>query len=214
MRNHREEADMATTEVRTRSKFSRRGMARVAVATAAAGALVASGVAAHAALSGPARPGATAEDPVATFTGKGVTAVDVATRFGEQNFQGQTWTSVPYSGVTVTVPSGNWRLASSTFSGYTSCGGSAGQHCGLRIVARKSGTTSTVRFYPQADEFYAIDSVGSSYPESDFTEGHSLDRSKYLAPGTWRVWAQAWTSNSNTVLSLGSWHHRVMLFAR
>lgn len=197
-------------------KKHHRRLVKVAVAVAAATALVGTGFVAHAALDDPATPGGgevgAAAAPV-HFDAKGVSAVDVATSDETQGFSGTTWTPVSGSSVTVSVPSGPWRLASASFSGYTACNGAQATYCSVRIVARKTGTTGWTELYPRASLNYAIDSAGP--PASpDYWEGHSVDRSKTLSPGVWTVRAEGATSDAGTNLVIGTWHHKVELYVR
>lgn len=191
-----------------------RRLARIAVTVAAAAALVGTGFVAHAALE-PDRPGgdvSTAAAPV-IFTGNGVSAVDIVTSDEYQSFSGPTWTPIAGSSVSVSVPSGPWRIANATFAGQTSCAGTpAAAYCSVRIVARKSGSVAWSELYPRGN--WAIDAVSSPSPETDFWEGNSVERSKTLAPGTWTVRAEARTSVDTTSLDVAAWHLKVMLFAR
>jgi hypothetical protein len=144
-------------------------------------------------------------------SGRCVSAIDVATGDETASFTGTTWAPVGGSSVTVSVPSGPWRLATATFSGYTSCTGPQATYCSVRIMARKSGTTSWTELYPRASLNYAIDAVGAT---ADYWEGHSVDRSKTLSPGTWTVRAEGATSDPGTNLVIGPWHHKVQLHIR
>lgn len=193
-----------------------RRFARTAVTVAASAAIGgATGFAASAALNQPEQPtpgaGTTAAqaDELVGFQGKSVSAVDVATGVDPQQFEAA-WAPIAGSTVTVSVPSGPWRLASSTFSGETFCTGPANTWCSVRIVARRPGTTDPWgEFYPRVGHGAVLDAAGS-----DNWEGHSLDRSKTLAPGTWSVRAEGRTSHDGVTMFVSDWHHRVELYIR
>lgn len=127
-----------------------------------------------------------------------------------QTFTGETWRSLAGSSNYVTVPSGATRVARATFDAESSCTGSVGG-CQVKIVARKSGTSTLVEFYPRLGTMY-FDSASAG---DDRFESHAMTRSKTLAAGTWQIFVQATTTNpSDTKLFLSGWTHSVDLYAK
>lgn len=172
------------------------------LAVLVAGGLVAGGYAAHAAFAD--------HDPNhVTFSGTTVAGVKIATSRTGASANSPTWTSLPGSGLTVSVPSGKSRLISATFSGETQCAGTGLSWCSVRIVARKSGATTPVEMHPKSGIGAAIDAAGSG----DNWEGHAVDRSSVLGAGTWQVYVQL-AATENTSLHVEDWHFRVQIFNR
>lgn len=181
---------------------------RIGITVAAVAALATAAFTVGNAVAGPNR--VAAPEAEVNMTGKGLVSTAIATETSGTSISGTTtFTEVPGTDVTVTVPSGATRLASATFNAESNCYGTGTGVCYLRIVAKKAGTTTMVQFHPVSNFFFDT----NMDPEGDY-EFRSMQRSRALTAGTWRISVQRSVSNANTSGSLFSTHHRVDMFAR
>lgn len=145
------------------------------------------------------------------LSGKSVVAKKVATHTGATSYSGGTWQAIVGSGLDIVVPSGTTRLATSTFAAETDCsGGTAGNWCSARVVGR-APSGALVEFLPASGIDFAFDTVSGT---TDWWESHSMNRSKTLTAGTWRVWVEIATTSSGTSLRVDDWHHSVDVLTR
>ena len=118
-----------------------------------------------------------------------------------------TYSDVPGATVVTTVPAGTSQLITARFAGESSCTRtvlpSLGGRCSTRIVAQQIGG-ATVELSPQAGLDYAFDSVGT-----DQLEGHAMERSRRLGPGTYVIRAQRAVNSSAVTFRLDDWHFAV-----
>jgi hypothetical protein len=118
-----------------------------------------------------------------------------------------TYSDVPGATVVTAVPSGTSQLITARFAAESSCTRAVlpvlGGQCSTRIVAQQIGG-ATVELSPQAGIDYAFDSVGT-----DQQEGHAMERSRRLGPGTYVIRAQRAVSNAATTFRLDDWHFAV-----
>lgn len=141
------------------------------------------------------------------YSGKSVVAKKVVTEAQYRQFTGTTWKALPGSTVSFSVPSGATRLVVAGLTGESQCtGGTPGTSwCKARVVARKSGSTSTLELNPKSlsPDVYAFDSVSGS--GDDYWEGHAMNRATTLGAGTWRVWVEVSTTGDDTTFWLDDW---------
>jgi hypothetical protein len=109
------------------------------------------------------------------------------------------------------VPAGTTRLFIARFAGESQCFGAGAAPvalCSLQIIATNTVTGATVAFDPAAGLDYAFDtnSLGAA---DDLWEGHAMERSKRLLPGTYRIRVQRAVTNPSTIFRLDDWHFSV-----
>jgi hypothetical protein len=118
-----------------------------------------------------------------------------------------TYSDVPGGTAVTTVPAGTSQLITARFAAESNCTRAVlpalGGRCSVRIVAQQVGG-ATVELSPQAGLDYAFDSVGT-----DGLEGHAMERSRRLGPGTYVIRAQRAVSNAATTFRLDDWHFAV-----
>lgn len=191
-------------------KITRR-TARIGIASVAVLALGMSGTALAVTLT---RPAAAPAD-VTGFSGKGSVAMKAATSTAGQSFSGTEWIEVTGSALSVGVPSGSQRTVSALFSGESTCSSASATvaGCAVRIVAKKSGSSTVYEFYPKNEGGVPFfDSVGA---QPDRWETHTALRIRTLGSGVWRIAAQAKTTQpSGTTLVLTGWAHQVEVYAK
>jgi len=104
-----------------------------------------------------------------------------------------TWQTVPVTAMSVTVPAGQRRLITATFTAESNCLGPASSWCSVRIVYTRTGPLTELA--PQSGVDYAFDSPGGSW------ESHGLERTSavYLGAGTYRVFVQALRNGATRV---------------
>lgn len=147
-----------------------------------------------------------------SFSGKGVVAMKTVTDVEGGAYSGDMWQSVPGSSNYVSVPSGVQRVASVTFAATSFCRGTGGHGCLVRVVARKSGTTDLVEFYPRSTGLVYFDTATNA---EDAGESHAIVRTKTLTAGTWQIFAQARTTAASGVgLFIYGYSHKVDLYAK
>lgn len=115
------------------------------------------------------------------------------------------WQVVAGTKLTVAVPSGSARLLNAHFNAESRC--YEGDWCSVRIVARKSGTSTYTEFHPRAGSDFAFDAPDSSGP--DYGEGNSVHRSLRLTGGTWYLYVQAKNVGTIGSMFLDDWHFEV-----
>ena len=149
---------------------------------------------------------ATAAYALTTFRSGGATVKQfVATSTDAWMAPGpNTWQTVPATGITVTVPSGQKRLLTASFSAESQCQG--GGWCSVRIVYVNS--SATVELAPASGNDYAFDSDGDTWDQ------HTVQRSSpgWLSAGSYRVYVQA-QRVSATSFRLDDYHLTVGLVA-
>lgn len=99
---------------------------------------------------------------------------------------GNSWTNVPGTYVSVTIPSGTSRVIDARYTAESQCLGTG--YCSARVVYQKSGGSIT-EMRPVAGTDFAFDSSGGDVRGS--WESHAMERSTVrLGAGTYRVWVQ------------------------
>lgn len=147
-----------------------------------------------------------------TFSGRELVYTKVATdSAGFGSSANNVWQNVPGSTLSVGVPSGAPRLVNARFNAESSC--SASNWCAMRIVARKSGTSTEVELYPRASAGFAAEFAFDS-PGGEEWEGNSMHRSIRLgSSGTWYIYAQSYVAGSTGSVYLDDWHFEASIHA-
>lgn len=138
-----------------------------------------------------------------TFSGGGVVAHRVATSTNLfATTSTDTWQTLPGSSLSYNVPSGTVRLVTTGFSAESYGHGAGG--CAVRIVTRKSGSSTLSELYPRAGVDFMWDS-----PE-DIFESHAMSRSIRVASGTRYFSVQVQALNLDTLeCRLDDWHFQI-----
>ena len=113
------------------------------------------------------------------------------------------YVDVPGAGVVTTVPAGRTQLINARFTAESNCtrANTALQGwCSTRIVATRIGGTS-VELSPAAGIDYAFDNVAT-----DSFEGHAMERSLRLGPGSYIIRVQRAVTSSAITFRLDDWH--------
>jgi hypothetical protein len=107
-----------------------------------------------------------------------------------------TWSDVPSTVVTVTVPTGTTKLVDARFTAESLCDGLSTAWCSVRIII--TGPTGVVtELSPVTSTDYKFDTPGG------LEEAHAVQRfSPPIGPGTYTVRAQALRMNGITTLTL------------
>lgn len=122
-----------------------------------------------------------------TFSGGGDTGTRVATdRLGYGTTASNTWENVPGSSLSFTVPSGKTRLVQAFFSAESQMYG--GSWCAVRIVAKKTTSSTLYEFYPRAGDSFAFDTADTS--GGDTYEAHAMKRALRLGSASWSARVQ------------------------
>lgn len=138
-----------------------------------------------------------------TFSGGGVVQTKVATDTnGWGSSANNTWQSITGTGLTVSVPSGSARLITARFNAESSCTATA--WCVVRIVARKSGSSTVTELHPRVGTEFAFDA-----PSGEAYEGTSVHRSIRLGSGTWTIFAQGYVQGTSGSMYVDDWHFEV-----
>ncbi|HET7679595.1 MAG TPA: hypothetical protein VFK79_05610 [Xanthobacteraceae bacterium] len=116
--------------------------------------------------------------------------------------------NLPNAHVRIVIPAtGGSRLVVARFSAESTCGGtSLPSFCQVRIIAFNTGTSVTTEMHPQAGVNFAFDSVSVPAGASDAAEGHSVERSLRLDPGTYLIRVQWAVTAADTNFNLDDWH--------
>lgn len=141
-----------------------------------------------------------------TLTGKGLISRTVQTSGSSFYNQTGTWTSLSGSGVSVTVPSGSVRLVTTRFTATAACShssGSTGSPCHVRVMAKKSGSSTAYELYPRGGDYFEF------AQSPGYGKAHAIDRSIKLNPGTWTVYVQVRGWNTDTSFTLEGWSFTV-----
>lgn len=135
-----------------------------------------------------------------TFIGGGLVSSKVSTDgAGWGPPSAGAWHTVTGTSQTVSVPSGSVRLVTSRFNAESSC--AADSWCAVRVVARKSGSSTVYEMYPRVGTEFAFDS-----PSGEAWEGNSVHRTLRLgSSGTWYISVQAYVVNTGSMY-LDDWH--------
>ena len=128
-----------------------------------------------------------------------VAAVTVVTESQDSFLNSTSYQNLAGATATITVPAGKVQLVQADFFAESSCVGEfGGNFCSLRILA--DGAEMSPSAFEAGVEF-AFDGVGAD----DFREGHAMQRSILLGPGTHTIRVQAAVSNSFTGVFLDDW---------
>lgn len=138
------------------------------------------------------------------YSGGGLVQTKVATDTdGWGTTTTNAWQGVTGTKLTVTVPSGSARLLNAHFNAESYC--AAASWCSVRIVARKSGTSTYTEFRPRVGTDFAFDSPDSG---GENWEGNSVHRSLRLSGGTWYIYVQGQAVGGGSMY-LDDWHFEV-----
>jgi hypothetical protein len=154
----------------------------------------------------------TATTSPALINGVGFTdnRVDVRSETVASTTHSMVFVDLPGANVVVSVPPGTSRLFVARFAGESQCFGVAVgpiTWCSVAIVAT-SPAGAPVPFDPASGIDYAFDSNPSGTAD-ELWEGHTLERSKRLGPGTYRIRVMRAVTNANTTFRLDDWHFSV-----
>jgi hypothetical protein len=135
-----------------------------------------------------------------TFSGKAVAAVTVVTESQDSFFSSTTYQDLPGATVTINVPAGKIQLVQAAYFAESHCGSTFHDHwCSVRILA--DGTEMSPSAFESSIDF-AFDGSGTG---DDFREGHAMQRSILLGPGTHTIRVQVAVSASDDGLFLDDW---------
>lgn len=138
-----------------------------------------------------------------TFAGGGIAAHRVATSteiFGTTS--PNTWQTLPGSTLSYTVPSGTVRLVTAGYAAEAGGYGTGG--CAVRIVARKSGSSTLSEMYPRA----GVDFIWTHADERD--ESRAMSRSIRVASGTRYFYVQVQASTNGALTCYqDDWHFQI-----
>jgi hypothetical protein len=143
-----------------------------------------------------------ANDVGGSFLGEQTASATSAFESRSSSFQ-----TLPGSELTVGIASGTSRLVEARFMAESSCfGGTAGNWCTVRVVARNSSTGALVELSPEAGGDFQFDTVSQV---NDRREGHAIERSRRLGAGGWNVFVELKTTSTSTTVRLDDWHFAV-----
>jgi hypothetical protein len=133
------------------------------------------------------------------LTGKAVAGVTVITESQDSFLNSTSYQNLAGATATITVPADKVQLVQASFFAESSCTGEfGGNFCSLRILADGSEMSPSAF---EAPIEYAFDGVNAD----DFREGHAMQRSILLGPGTHTIQVQVAVSNSFTGLFVDDW---------
>jgi hypothetical protein len=113
------------------------------------------------------------------------------------------YVDVPGATLVTSVPVGRTQLVNARFTAESNCtraNPALGGWCSVRIVAQRIGG-ATVELSPAAGIDYAFDNVAT-----DQFEGHAMERSLRLGPGTYILHAQRAVTNPAISFRVDDWH--------
>jgi hypothetical protein len=143
-----------------------------------------------------------ADDIGGSFLGKQTASATTAFESRATSFQ-----TLPGSELTVGIASGASRLVEARFMAESSCfGGTVGNWCTVRVVARNISTGAIVELNPEAGADFQFDTVTQA---NDRREGHAIERSRRFGAGGWNVSIQLRTTSVSTTLRVDDWHFAV-----
>ena len=135
-----------------------------------------------------------------TFNGKAVAAVTVVTESADTFINSTSYQNLAGATVTITVPAGTVRLVQADYFAESTCGSTFHDHwCSVRILA--DGTEMSPSAFESPIDF-AFDGSGTG---DDFREGHAMQRSILLGPGTHTIQVQVAVSASDDGIFLDDW---------
>ena len=117
-----------------------------------------------------------------------------------------TYTDVPGATLVTSVPVGKTQLVNARFTAESNCtraNPALAGWCSTRIVAQRIGGAA-VELSPAAGIDYAFDNVAT-----DGFEGHAMERSGRLGPGTYIIRAQRAVTSPAITFRLDDWHFAV-----
>jgi len=130
-------------------------------------------------------------------TGNGVSAVTVVTENAISFIGSTSFQNLGGATATITVPAGQVQLVVADFSADSTCQGSFAENfCSVQILA------DGAEMAPVAAGDFAFDGVGTA---DDFYEGHLMQRSILLGPGTHTIRVQALVTLSGMSFFLDDW---------
>lgn len=180
---------MARAELRTRTKIFLSAVAAVA--------LLGGGLAGGIALAD--------HDPNhRTFIGGGVAGHRVASHAGVWNSTAtNVWQNLPDARLGYSVASGSARLVTAEFNAMSRASGS-GTYCSVRLVVRKSTSSTLTEMHPNSAAFYPFDNIdGAQF------EANSINKSIKLGAGTWYFYVQVQAVGAGTTCSLTARHFQI-----
>jgi hypothetical protein len=146
-----------------------------------------------------------------THTGKAVNQITVVTENNVSSTSSTSFADLPGASASIRVPAGKTQLVQVRFSAESTCFGNIGlAWCSIRILA------DGVEMLPNVGSDFAFDSDGldaNGLPLTDYFEGHSMDRTVVLGPGTHTIELQWCVTNSGLSFQLDDWTLTVTQYA-
>jgi hypothetical protein len=140
-----------------------------------------------------------------THTGAAVSKVAVVTETNAQTTSSTSYVDLPGAAVGITVPAGKTQLVQARFTAESYCfGPNSFNWCTVQIVA--VGTSGTTQMLPDSGFDFAFDAVGAA---DDAWEGHAMDRTLVLGPGTYIIKAQWAVTDAASTFRLDDWSFSV-----
>jgi len=139
------------------------------------------------------------------------TRVDVRSETTALATSSTIFVDLPGANTVAAVPGGQSRLFIARFAAESACYGAAtapSAWCSLQIIATNTATGASVPFDPASGIDYAFD-TNPAGAQDDLWEGHAMERSKRLGPGTYRIRVQRAVTNAATIFRLDDWHFSV-----
>ena len=113
---------------------------------------------------------------------------------------------LPGTVVPVSVPAGG-RLIRACFTAKSTCEGTIGVSCVVRIVAFNPASSAILELNPQAGSGFAFGTVSG-----DTVNAHAMERSRRLTPGNYHVKVQVALNGAMSAFHLDDWHFTVETF--
>lgn len=113
--------------------------------------------------------------------------------------------AVPGTSLSASVPSGTYRLFKGFFSAESTASG--GSWCAVRIVAKKSTSSTLIELYPRDGTEFAFDTTDTS--GGDDYEAHAMKRAIRLGSGIWTFRVQVNAVGTGASCYLDEWYFEV-----
>lgn len=137
-------------------------------------------------------------------TGKSVQKVTVVTESSPSTTNSTAFLDIPGASASISVPAGKTQLVQVRFSAESSCFGSTGWWCSVRILA------NGVEMLPAAGTNYAFDSSSAT---DDYYEGNAMERTLLLGAGNYTILAQWAVLDAAVSFRLDDWTLTVTQFS-
>jgi len=134
-----------------------------------------------------------------THTGAGVAKITVITETNAQTTSSTSYVPLPGATATITVPALKTQLVNVRFSAESYCFGSTSlsfNWCSVAVFA------DGVEMLPNSNFDFAFDANGNA---DDAWEGHAMERTAVLGPGTHTISLQWAVTNAGVTFRLDDW---------